>query len=175
MILLYFTARVCMRAMSASSFLRLFFSKPLTNNFSFVIIFKYEISRCGSAWGRARPLPVADKGSAKEWQPSQNASKMLFAKRDAVTATGISFVSLLSTQIQFHIEVWLSLVERYVRDVEVASSNLVTSTIKKRYPFRVPFLCACAWHFRLGCCFATTQVRFHRPEICKLACKAQGA
>ena len=25
-------------------------------------------------------------------------------------------------------EVWLSLVERYVRDVEVASSNLVTST-----------------------------------------------
>ena len=26
------------------------------------------------------------------------------------------------------IEVWLSLVERYVRDVEVASSNLVTST-----------------------------------------------
>ena len=26
-------------------------------------------------------------------------------------------------------EVWLSLVERYVRDVEVASSNLVTSTI----------------------------------------------
>ena len=66
--------------------------------------------------GRARPLPVADKGSAKEWQPSQNASKILFAKRDAVTATGISFVSLLSTQIQFHIEVWLSLVERYVRD-----------------------------------------------------------
>ena len=27
------------------------------------------------------------------------------------------------------IEVWLSLVERYVRDVEAASSNLVTSTI----------------------------------------------
>ncbi len=26
-------------------------------------------------------------------------------------------------------EVWLSLVERYVRDVEVVSSNLVTSTI----------------------------------------------
>ena len=29
-----------------------------------------------------------------------------------------------------NIEVWLSLVERYVRDVEVASSNLVTSTRK---------------------------------------------
>ena len=28
----------------------------------------------------------------------------------------------------FVFEVWLSLVERYVRDVEVASSNLVTST-----------------------------------------------
>ena len=31
-----------------------------------------------------------------------------------------------------HFEVWLSLVERYVRDVEAASSNLVTSTIAKR-------------------------------------------
>ena len=30
------------------------------------------------------------------------------------------------------IEVWLSLVERYVRDVEVASSNLVTSTKKEK-------------------------------------------
>ena len=30
---------------------------------------------------------------------------------------------------KLNIEVWLSLVERYVRDVEVASSNLVTSTI----------------------------------------------
>ena len=29
---------------------------------------------------------------------------------------------------KFNNEVWLSLVERYVRDVEVASSNLVTST-----------------------------------------------
>ena len=29
-------------------------------------------------------------------------------------------------------EVWLSLVERYVRDVEAASSNLVTSTNRKR-------------------------------------------
>ena len=30
------------------------------------------------------------------------------------------------------IEVWLSWVERYVRDVEVASSNLVTSTKKQK-------------------------------------------
>ena len=36
------------------------------------------------------------------------------------------------------IEVWLSLVERYVRDVEVASSNLVTST-NARSPIRAAF------------------------------------
>ena len=35
-------------------------------------------------------------------------------------------------------EVWLSLVERYVRDVEVASSNLVTSTKRTRHPFGMP-------------------------------------
>ena len=39
----------------------------------------------------------------------------------------------------FIIEVWLSLVERYVRDVEVASSNLVTSTIEKRIAFAILF------------------------------------
>ncbi len=33
-------------------------------------------------------------------------------------------------------EVWLSLVERYVRDVEVASSNLVTSTKKSSRTLR---------------------------------------
>ena len=33
--------------------------------------------------------------------------------------------------IHFHNEVWLSLVERYVRDVEVVGSNPVTSTIKQ--------------------------------------------
>ena len=33
----------------------------------------------------------------------------------------------------FIFEVWLSLVERYVRDVEAASSNLVTS-IQKGHP-----------------------------------------
>ena len=33
------------------------------------------------------------------------------------------------------IEVWLSLVEHYVRDVGAASSNLVTSTIEKARSF----------------------------------------
>ncbi len=37
------------------------------------------------------------------------------------------------------IEVWLSLVERYVRDVEAASSNLVTSTILALKHFSEPF------------------------------------
>ena len=38
-------------------------------------------------------------------------------------------------------EMWLSLVERYVRDVEVASSNLVISTKKGKTPKGVfPFL-----------------------------------
>ena len=35
-----------------------------------------------------------------------------------------------SARVGIYHEVWLSLVERYVRDVEAASSNLVTSTIK---------------------------------------------
>ena len=33
--------------------------------------------------------------------------------------------------MSYEIGVWLSLVERYVRDVEVASSNLVTPTWKR--------------------------------------------
>ena len=35
-------------------------------------------------------------------------------------------------EINLNYEVWLSLVERYVRDVEVVGSNPVTSTNKKR-------------------------------------------
>ena len=47
-----------------------------------------------------------------------------------------------------HSEVWLSLVERYVRDVEVASSNLVTSTKKRAPPLWRCSLFACAWRLR---------------------------
>ena len=39
-------------------------------------------------------------------------------------------IPLSSIYIKRNIEVWLSLVERHVRDVEVASSNLVTSISK---------------------------------------------
>ena len=42
------------------------------------------------------------------------------------------FDHLQKITLKTTIEVWLSLVERYVRDVEVASSNLVTSTIKSK-------------------------------------------
>ena len=38
---------------------------------------------------------------------------------------------IIDKSVKSGIEVWLSLVERYVRDVEVASSNLVTSTKKE--------------------------------------------
>ena len=41
--------------------------------------------------------------------------------------------------LQLHIEMWLSLVERHVRDVEVAGSNPVISTKGKGTPSGVPF------------------------------------
>ena len=76
---------------------------------------------------------MAEQASKKEWPPSQSASETR-ARHDAVTATGrahsasLSFPNYFFYLLQLNIEVWLSLVERYVRDVEVASSNLVTST-----------------------------------------------
>ena len=72
-------------------------------------------------------------------------------KREKASGSGQNLASKREQQIlgtatgrarhphtKFHIEVWLSLVERYVRDVEVASSNLVTS-IKKEAEGLVPF------------------------------------
>ena len=66
---------------------------------------------------------------------------------------------------------WLSLVERYVRDVEVASSNLVTSTKHKKEPLRFLFVFACVVVFRLGC--EATQVRLPRAGRVELARKLQ--
>ena len=65
-------------------------------------------------------------------------------------------------------EVWLSLVERYVRDVEAASSNLVTSTKKtrERHSLSLVFLV----EVLVRTCFAKQkQVRIPRSEIAKLA------
>ncbi len=50
-----------------------------------------------------------------------------------------SKLTLLRTCSQIHNDgVWLSLVERYVRDVEAASSNLVTPTIMKTPEYSFP-------------------------------------
>ena len=53
---------------------------------------------------------------------------------------------------------WLSLVERYVRDVEVASSNLVISTIKTKERHRLSFVfmmrCSSSPWLRSNCKFA---------------------
>ena len=46
-------------------------------------------------------------------------------------AQSLRFFRRLCLLLKHNIEVWLSLVERYVRDVEVAGSNPVTSTIKE--------------------------------------------
>ena len=52
---------------------------------------------------------------------------------------------------------WLSLVERYVRDVEVAGSNPVISTKYKRDGCSHPFCISpiCQWIRTSCCCFAT--------------------
>ena len=65
---------------------------------------------------------------------------------------------------RYEIEVWLSLVERYVRDVEVASSNLVTSTKKRRSTIRYSFSFCLMRQFDLGCCSATTASSHSPPE-----------
>ena len=61
---------------------------------------------------------------------------------------------------QWNIEMWLSLVERYVRDVEVASSNLVISTNKKS-TLSGAFLVAPVGFFDLV--VATQQPSSHSP------------
>ncbi len=55
------------------------------------------------------------------------------ADSDSVSrgSSPFSVVGNLTKQIPNFIGVWLSLVERYVRDVEVAGSNPVTPTLKK--------------------------------------------
>ena len=72
------------------------------------------ITRCGSVWYERRracsPAPCSE-------------NRLATRVRDVEAAS--------SCPSQFNNEVWLSLVERYVRDVEAASSNLVTSTKKQ--------------------------------------------
>ena len=68
-------------------------TKRTPNGVLFVLANKSYAPRapfCGAKRreGRFRALAVREKARKKEWQPSQNASKTLFAKRDAQTATG---------------------------------------------------------------------------------------
>ena len=55
------------------------------------------------------------------------------ADSDSVSrgSSPFSVAGNLLRQVPYFIGVWLSLVERYVRDVEVASSNLVTPMFKE--------------------------------------------
>ena len=55
------------------------------------------------------------------------------ADSDSVSrgSSPFSVAGNLLRQVPYFIGVWLSLVERYVRDVEVASSNLVTPILMK--------------------------------------------
>ena len=82
------------------------------------------ITRCGSAWGRLWAPPVAEEANKKEWQWLDD-WQVARQRRQSLSHNRES----AWREKQFNNEVWLSLVERYVRDVEVASSNLVTSTI----------------------------------------------
>ena len=59
--------------------------------------------------------------------------------------------------------VWLSLVERYVRDVEVASSNLVTPTylLISVWIVTIYFILG---HARIACFFITVYLVFWKPK-----------
>ena len=66
------------------------------------------------------------------------------ADSDSVSrgSSPFSVAGNLLRQVPYFIGVWLSLVERYVRDVEVAGSNPVASTNSLRIPWlRGSFFC----------------------------------
>ena len=76
------------------------------------------------------------------------------ADSDSVSrgSSPFSVAGNLLRQVPYFIGLWLSLVERYVRDVEVASSNLVTPILMKS-----PYLQALKrkehFNFMLECSF----------------------
>ena len=78
---------------------------------------------------------------------------------------------------KLNIEVWLSLVERYVRDVEVAGSNPVISTKKAHGRLRLP----CAFFVSIQgirsswCCLQHQSfARYHRISLSRLIMRANG-
>ena len=66
--------------------------------------------------------PAVGRGNAKRMTVMGDAIVNWLSDRGSIP--------LSSIYIKRNIEVWLSLVERHVRDVEAASSNLVTSISK---------------------------------------------
>ena len=89
-----------------------------------------EQKGCGppSATLSTASLPLANVAHRRRVQAN------IRAQHDALTATGRARSATptpllhLAYTTQLNIEMWLSLVERYVRDVEVAGSNPVIST-----------------------------------------------
>ena len=65
------------------------------------------------------------------------------ADSDSVSrgSSPFSVAGNLLMQVPYFIGVWLSLVERYVRDVEVASSNLVTPMVEEITDCNLFFCC----------------------------------
>ena len=80
-----------------------------------------------------RALPVADEASNKEqpqhsgYRALQRATNTLMLQWEVLRGF---FIYAIKSQVN-NFEVWLSLVERCVRDAEAASSSLVTSTITR--------------------------------------------
>ena len=83
------------------------------------------------------------------------------ADSDSVSrgSSPFSVAGNLLRQVPYFIGVWLSLVERYVRDVEVASSNLVTPTylLISVWIVTIYFILG---HARIACFFITVYLVF---------------
>ena len=97
------------------------------------------IMECGSIWGRFRAPPVADAARNKEWRNKEY--REVNNKRDDYVATGRARLSgrrffsqekTSNSKFNIYFGVWLSLVERFVRDEEVGCSNHLTPTKKEQ-------------------------------------------
>ena len=86
------------------------------------------------------------------------------ADSDSVSrgSSPFSVAGNLLMQVPYFIGVWLSLVERYVRDVEVASSNLVTPMVEEITDCNLFFCCI------ISTCriYTYTEYMFAQNAIC---------
>ncbi len=87
----------------------------------------------------AKPPKARSIGSVATLRARDDYATVAFSPKGARPGQRLGQTKL---QLYIYNEVWLSLVERYVRDVEAAGSNPVTSTIRKRRVEIYPsFLC----------------------------------